>query len=223
MTNNKNKTLFLAQFSILLAIEAVFCFTALGSLPAIGQINATLAMLPVIITGMLLGVRAGTCMGFFAGIFSFVVWTFMPPNPAVAFLFTPFYSLTDGFKGGAGSLFICFVPRILVGTVSAALLKILKKKNPDKNLVSYFVSAVAGSLTNTVLVLGGISVFYGAEYSNLNEGKVLFVIIGTTVLFSGIPEAAVSGIICPAVCMPLKKIAKKQENREKQEKQGNKK
>jgi hypothetical protein len=36
----KNKTLFLAQFSILPAIEAIFCFTPLGSLPAIGPTSS---------------------------------------------------------------------------------------------------------------------------------------------------------------------------------------
>jgi len=208
MENKKSKTLIMVQFSILLAIEAVFCFTPLGSIPAIGPIVATLAMIPIIITGMLLGVRAGTFMGFFAGLFIFVILTFMPPTPAVAFIFTPFYSLTDGFKGGFGSLLICFVPRILVGTVSASILKVMKKDTPGKNLTAYLISSAAGSLTNTFLVLGGVWVFYGAEYASLN-GKAILAVIGSTVLFSGIPEAVVSAIVCPAVCMPIKKFVKK--------------
>lgn len=83
------KTLFLAQFAILLAIEAIVCFTPLGSLPAFGPIVATLGMVPVIITAILLGTGAGTLMGFFAGLFSFCVWTFTPPSP-LAFVFTRF-------------------------------------------------------------------------------------------------------------------------------------
>ena len=69
----KNNTLFIVQFSILLAIEAIFCFTPLGSLPAMGPIVATLMMVPVIITAILLGTKAGTIMGAFAGLFSFIV------------------------------------------------------------------------------------------------------------------------------------------------------
>ncbi|HBG55856.1 MAG TPA: ECF transporter S component, partial [Ruminococcaceae bacterium] len=38
------KTLRLAQFAMLLAIEAVVCFTPLGSLPAVGPLVATLGM-----------------------------------------------------------------------------------------------------------------------------------------------------------------------------------
>ncbi len=60
---SKKRILFLTQFGLLLAIEAIVCFTPLGSLPAIGPIVATLMMVPVAITGCLLGVRAGTAMG----------------------------------------------------------------------------------------------------------------------------------------------------------------
>ena len=88
--SSRNKILFLAQFSLLLAIEAIVCFTPLGSLPALGPIVATLSHIPVIITAVLLGTKAGAGMGFFFGLFSFLVWSFAPPSPAIAFVFTPF-------------------------------------------------------------------------------------------------------------------------------------
>lgn len=61
--SKKDSVRFFIQFALLAAIEAVFCFTPLGSLPAIGPIVATLAMIPVIITSILLGTKAGTLMG----------------------------------------------------------------------------------------------------------------------------------------------------------------
>ena len=67
MANSKygsNKILFIAQFGILLALEAIVCFTPLGSLPAIGPIVATLSHIPVIITAIVLGTGAGAAMGF---------------------------------------------------------------------------------------------------------------------------------------------------------------
>ena len=76
----RDSALFLTQFGILLALEALFCFTPLGSLPAFGPIVATLAMVPVVITAILLGPGAGSLMGAFAGLFSLMVWTFMPPT-----------------------------------------------------------------------------------------------------------------------------------------------
>ncbi|HBT90992.1 MAG TPA: ECF transporter S component, partial [Ruminococcaceae bacterium] len=85
------KTLRLAQFAMLLAIEAVVCFTPLGSLPAVGPLVATLGMVPVIITAIVMGTGAGSAMGAFAGLFSFLVWTFTPPplSAPMAFVFTP--------------------------------------------------------------------------------------------------------------------------------------
>ena len=76
------------------AIEAIFCFTPLGSIP-IGPIVATLAMIPVIITSLTFGKNLGMLMGFIMATFSFIVWTFIQPASVYAFLFTPFseYSL----------------------------------------------------------------------------------------------------------------------------------
>lgn len=199
-----NNTLFLVRFSILLAIEAIFCFTPLGSLPALGPMVATLMMVPVVITAILLGTKAGTLMGAFAGLFSFIVWTFMPPSPIVAFVFTPFYSLGE-FSGNFGSLLICFVPRILVGTVTGLTYKAFSNIMPEKNVLCFSLSAALGSLTNTFGVLGGIWLFFGNQYSSIVGGAML-IIIGTTILFNGIPEAVVGAIAASAVCKPLKII-----------------
>lgn len=204
---NKNKTLFLVQFSILLAIEALFCFTPLGSLPALGPIVATLAMIPVVITALSLGTKAGTMMGAFAGLFSFIVWTFMPPTPITAFVFTPFYSLGE-FSGNFGSVLICFVPRILVGTVTGLTYTSLSKVFPSKDVLCLSLSAAFGSLVNTFGVMGGIWLFFGNQYATL-AGDLMIKIIGLTILTSGIPEAIVSALVGSAVCKPLKIILAK--------------
>ena len=47
----------------LVAIEAIFCFTPLGSIP-IGPIVATLAMIPVIIASLTFGKNIGMLLGF---------------------------------------------------------------------------------------------------------------------------------------------------------------
>ena len=203
----RKKTLFITQFGILLAIEAIFCFSPLGSLPAIGPIVATTAMIPVVLTALLLGTNAGTMMGAFAGLFSFIVWTFTPPSPLIAFVFTPFYALGE-FSGNFGSVLICFVPRILVGAVAGLVYKGLSKAFPQKNVLCYSLSGALGSLANTVGVLGGIWLFFGKQYASLANASILY-IIGITVLTSGIPEAIVSAIAASAVCKPLKVIFSK--------------
>ena len=128
----KDRVRKLVQFAVLLAVEAVFCFTVLGSLPAIGPIVATLGMIPVIIASLLLGWRYGSLMGFFAGFFSFVVWSFMPPNALIAFVFSPLYTLGT-YSGNFGSLLICFVPRILTGLFPDLIHKWFLKLMPRHN------------------------------------------------------------------------------------------
>ena len=162
-----SKTTFLVQFAILFAIEAVFCFTPLGSLPAIGPIVATLAHIPVILTAILLGTAAGTLMGFCTGLFSMIVWTFMPPAQSVmiAFVFSPAHSFGE-VSGNIGSVLICFVPRILVGTVAGLVYSALSKSGA-KDWLRYGLAGVLGSLVNTVGVMGGIWLFFGDAYASL--------------------------------------------------------
>lgn len=188
---------------MLLAIEAVVCFTPLGSLPAIGPIVATLGMVPIIITAILLGTGAGAAMGVFAGLFSFLVWTFMPPSPLIAFVFTPFYTLGTT-RGNVWSLVICFVPRILVGVVTGACFNLFARLKWKSGL-TYGLSGALGSLANTFGVLGGIYVFFGHSYATvLGKGfDVLLGLIGLTVLTSGIPEAIIGGVAAYAVGRPI--------------------
>ena len=213
---DKKKVRFLVFFAVLVAIEAIFCFTPLGSIP-IGPLVATLAMIPVCITGVLLGVRAGTAMGFIAGLFSFIVWTFMPPS-FMAIAFTPFYKIELGdatLGGNFFSLVICFVPRILTGTLSALVYKLIAGKS-DKNalkIVGAAVGGLTGSVVNTAGVLGGIALFFNSEFSyiySLSEfgATTIAAVIGVTILTNAIPEAVLSAIVTPAA-VPIRKLIDK--------------
>ena len=145
-------------------------------------------------------------MGFFAGLFSFLVWTFIPPQP-IAFVFTPFYSLGE-FSGNFYSILICFIPRILAGTVTGLIYKGLSKVMSAKNVLCFSISAAIGSLINTFGVMGGIGLFFGSDVSSV-VGNAILIIIGSTILTSGIPEAVVAAIVAPAVCKPSKIVLEK--------------
>ncbi len=201
------KILLLTQFSLLVAIEAVIAFTPLGSLPAIGPIVATLGHIPVIIAAITLGTWMGALMGAFFGLFSFLVWTFMPPSP-IAFVFTPFYSLGD-FHGNIWSLFICFLPRILVGVVTGLSFHGLQKLT-HRPFPVYFISGLLGSLTNTFLVLLGIYLCFGHPYAQAigSSYSLLLGVLGLSVLTNGIPEAILGGASSYFIAKPLKRILK---------------
>ena len=168
--SKKDSVRFFIQFALLAAIEAVFCFTPLGSLPAIGPIVATLAMIPVIIT---------------------------------SFVFSPFYTLGE-YQGNFFSIVICFLPRILVGTVSGVLYNALSKSMKN-NVMAMVIASVVGSLVNTFGVMLGIWAFFGDQYASI-AGQGILLIIGSTVLTNGVPEAIVAGVLCPAICKPVKKF-----------------
>ena len=173
-------------------------------------------MIPVIITAILLGTGAGALMGLFAGAFSFIVWTFTPPNPAIAFLFSPFYSLGT-VQGNFFSVITCFVPRVMVGVLTGAVFFAAKKTAERGNAASvivYGTAAALGSLANTVLTLACWWLFFYDKISELMElsgvGNFFNAIIGTTFLVNGLPEAAVSVVAGVFICMPLRRLFVKQ-------------
>lgn len=210
MMERQKRTLFFVLFAVILAIEAIVCFTPLGSLPALGPIVATLAMIPVTIAGILMGPIAGALMGFFAGTFSFIVWTFMPPplSIAFAFVFTPF-NLVGENAGSIWSLVICFVPRIMTGLMAGFLYTIFRKRKlfTKSPFLLNFLSGFFASLVNTFGVLSGIFLFFRQPYASVLEKTyaLLLITLLTTVLTSGIPEAVLAGLASHAVCHPTKK------------------
>ena len=198
-----------ALLSIFLAIEVIVCFVPfLGSIQ-IGPVVATLAMVPVIIIGCTTGPIAGGILGFFAGLFSFIWWTFVAPADPSSMLFTPWNNFTTEYIN-YWPLVICFVPRILTGVIAGLCVMDLKRFIKS-NIVVYAISGVVGSFVNTFLVLFGTYFLWGRGYANLCGMEfatlltVIFGIVGTNGLF----EAAVSGVLGSAISKSIDAINKK--------------
>jgi uncharacterized membrane protein len=202
-----NQILFMTQLAILVGIEAIFCFTPLGTIQ-IGPIAATLAMIPVIITSLLMGPKIGGIMGFFAGLFSFTYWTFIQPSNPSAIMFTPFH--TFGEISSYWTLVICFVPRTLTGIIPALIYNFFKN-NPKLNILGLCISSALASIINTLLVLLGTYFLWGKDYATASsiEYAALLGLIGTVILTNGIPEAIIAAIISPITVKPLSKFLEK--------------
>ncbi len=98
------------------AIIIIMAFTPLGYIPLV-VINATIIHIPVILGALFLGPKKGAFLGFVFGFTSFINNTFKAVTPS-AFVFSPVLAANVvGFSGIFKSLYICFVPRILVGVV----------------------------------------------------------------------------------------------------------
>jgi uncharacterized membrane protein len=198
---NRNKLLFWVQMSLFTAIELLFCFTVLGSIPIGPGIVATLAHIPGIIAALTLGKKAGAFIGTVMGISSLIVWTFMPPNAAVAFAFSPFMP-----NGNVWSLLICLLPRIIFPVFVAWLFETLKKRS--SLVLSATVAAAAGTFIHSFLVLSGIYLaFSGSEVVGGNYTTFLIAWGGLNAIIEIITAAVIAG----AVIVPLSKVNRTQQ------------
>lgn len=196
MKNVSSKTVGMVQVALLAALIIIMANTPLGYIP-LGFMNATTIHIPVILGAILLGPKNGALLGFIFGLSSFIK-SIITPN-ITSFVFNPFYSVGE-FHGGFGSIIICFLPRILVGVVAyfvyKALYAVLKNKKSGQ-LISLGVAGVAGSFTNTALVMGLILVFFRDSYAAAlgKSASAIYGAVAAIVVTNGIPEAIVAAII----------------------------
>ena len=83
----------------------------------------------------------------------------------------------------------------------------------ESKALSAGVCGFCGALTNTILVMGGIYLYFGRSYSAAKD-QAYETLIGTvmaTITGIGITEALVSAVISAAVCVPLFKYMSKKD------------
>lgn len=188
--------------SLFTAIILIMAFV-----PNLGYINliiikATLIHIPVIIGSIFQGPKRGAFLGGIFGLTSFINNTL---NPSVlSFAFSPIVSFSMfGPVGVLKSLFICFVPRIMIGVGAYYVCRAVLSRGKGKVIrsIAYAASGVAGAMIDTLLVMGSIFFLYSSAYAEarqIPEAGVFNSIIGI-VFGQGLLEAIVSGIIVSAV------------------------
>lgn len=197
----------LVKVSFFVAIIVLMAVTPfLGYIP-LGFTRATIIHIPVIIGSIILGPRYGGFLGFVFGLTSLINNTLNPT--LTSFVFTPFYSLGT-YSGNFWSLVIVFLPRILVGIIPYYIYKGMKKIK-NNNVLALSVAGVGGSLTNTILVMGFIYLFFGQSYAAAKNIPVstLYSLILSVIAINGIPEAILAGILTAAIGKALLKYTNK--------------
>lgn len=199
----------LVKMALFVAIIILLSVTPLGYIH-LGVINATTIQIPVIIGAILFGWKKGAFLGSVFGITSMIKNT-VQPN-ATSFVFSPFVPVFGKDKGSLFAIVVCIVSRVMIGVVAGLLFKALSKTKLSKAL-SAGVCGFCGALTNTILVMGGIYLFFGRSYSAAKD-QAYETLIGTvmaTITGIGITEALVSAVISAAVCVPLFKYMSKKD------------
>lgn len=203
---NKEKIRYLTRLSLLTAILVVLGFTPIGSIQ-LPVVKATTTHIPVIIGTLLLGWKAGVFLGGAFGVVSVVRSTLFPN--VTSFAFSPFVPLPGMESGSWKALVVAFLPRICIGLAVWGCYELLRRIGARKS-IGYAVSAIIGSMVNTVLVLGMIGILFGAPYAQALgiAGDALFASLMTVVFTNGLGEAIVAAVIVCAVMVPLDKILK---------------
>ncbi len=199
----------LVKMALFVAIIILLSVTPLGYIH-LGVINATTIQIPVIIGAILFGWKKGAFLGGVFGITSMIKNT-VQPN-ATSFVFSPFVPVFGKDKGSLFAIVVCIVSRVMIGVVAGLLFKALSKTKLSK-AISAGVCGFCGALTNTILVMGGIYLFFGRSYSAAKD-QAYETLIGTvmaTITGIGITEALVSAVISAAVCVPLFKYMSKKD------------
>lgn len=196
MKEKRHDTRWMVSVALMAAIVIVLANTPLGMIQ-LPIIKATTVHIPVIIGAILLGPSAGAILGAVFGICSLISNTMAPT--LLSFAFSPFMS-TTGIPGVLKAIWISVGCRILIG-VAAGWLWILLNKVKLNHLIALPIVGFAGSMVNTIAVMGSIYLLFAQQYADAREVGVSAVwgLIMGTVTASGIPEAIAAAVLVLAL------------------------
>lgn len=168
---------------VLSAVTIFLGVTHWGFIPWFAGAALTIMHVPTIIGAVLEGPIVGLIIGLIFGAFSLIQGAIAPTGPADTWFTNPLISI---------------LPRLFIGPVAWLVYRSLKSVD---EIVSIIAAGIAGSLTNTLLVLSALGIF----------GFVPWAVIGTIAVTNGLPEAAVGAIITVAVVSAWKGLRRKRE------------
>ncbi len=171
------RTRFIATTGALSALSIVLAMTPLGMIPWFAGASLTTMHIPVIIGAILEGPVAGTIIGLVFGLFGMIRSMIAPQGPIDLMFQNPMVSV---------------LPRLVIGVAAWGVWNLLKKY-PVPGIIA---AGIAGSLTNTILVLGALSLLNFLPWSAA---------VGVAVT-NGLLEAVAAAIITLAVVSAWKRI-----------------
>jgi uncharacterized membrane protein len=192
----KNRIRKIAIAGAMGAIAIFLGASHLGFIPWVTGVALTIMHVPVIIAAVLEGPVVGLIVGALFGIFSLIQAAVAPTGPVDVAFINPLVSV---------------LPRLLIGPAAWLAYRAIHKASEPAALVA---AGIAGSLTNTVLVLGtlGLVVTFPALIIGKTEAAgdlvkiITWPVLGSSAVFNGLPEAAAAALITLAVVAAWKRI-----------------
>jgi uncharacterized membrane protein len=175
----------IAIAGVLSAVAVVLGITHLGFIPWFSGASVTIMHVPVIVGALLEGPVVGAVIGLIFGLYSLFQAAMAPTGPIDVAFVNPLVSV---------------LPRLFIGPVSWLLYRALRGNasvaSAAREGFAVAAAGVAGSLTNTVLVLSGLGVL----------GFVPWAVAGTVAAANGLPEAAVAALVVFVVVSAWRRI-----------------
>ncbi len=186
----------LTLMGLLTAVLLVMSFTPIGFL-TIGPLAITLNMIPVAIGAIALGPKGGAVLGAVFGITSFLQCVGIggtSPMGVILFEINPALAFVQRF-----------VPRLLMGILTAYIFK-FAKKTMGSTPASY-VSGFCAAFFNTALFMSFLVLLFGnTEYmTELMNGKNVIVFICTFVGINAVFEMLASTVLTGIIVKALEK------------------
>lgn len=183
--------------SILIAIIILQDFVPfLGNIP-VGPLSITTMHVTVIIAAIVVGPVDGAIIG---GAWGILTWVraFVAPSSSLA----PLVMVNP---------LVSVVPRIMIGLVAGYLYRWLARLSKQPRL-AMILAGIAGSLTNTGLVLGAIALFYRtpavARAYGVNVAHLLPA-LETIMATNGLAELVFAAIVVPLVAYPVLEVRRR--------------
>ncbi len=159
------------------AISVLLGWTHWGFIPWFAGASLTVMHVPVIIGAVLEGPVVGLAIGFIFGVFSMLQAAIAPTGPADVWFTNPVLAV---------------LPRLVIGPVAWLVWRALKRWT----VPGLVVAGIAGSLTNTLLVLGVIGLL----------GYLPWPALPALVWANGLPEAVLSAILTLVIVAAWRRI-----------------
>ncbi len=204
MKNEKTRKLTVT--ALLTAITFLIGLTPIGYI-TLPMLSMTLLCIPVIIGTVVEGIGTGLWISVAFGVTSLL--------KAIGFTMVPDAFGTFLLSVSVAKTVICiFVPRLLIPVTTWLAWRAISGESRIRQRVGAGVAAFVGSLTNTVLFLGGMYLLFlpeigkVAEFAGQTPDTLLAFIAGIGAI-NGLPEAAVAVLLCVPIIWALQRFRKK--------------
>ncbi|MBQ2806709.1 MAG: ECF transporter S component [Clostridia bacterium] len=193
---HRNNTQYMVTLALLAALVVVLQLW--GSAIPIGTTSLSLVLIPIVIGGLVLGVRAGAFLGLVFGVFVFVFCGVLGNDPFTAFLFAQRPVMTA---------LICIVKGGVAGLVPPLVHRALSRRFPHGSVV---LAATVAPICNTGIFLLGMLIIVSTLRTYLAGAMTVGYFFGAIILVNFAVELAVNLIVSPAIYRIVHAVAKQQ-------------